>query len=179
MNDNFTILNRWIRFLNLESNGKLETESIHIDELIGEHSKEIIFFKSLELFYDLIHLDFKIDIYKSYVPSLVISLIPSRKIICTMKSNPWEDLDTGDQPSIYLIPKSFFLLQRQLEEYQRPLSLEAFKQLQNDCVISYRCFRNLEEIRDKEPYRRGIYFYEQQKSIRKIEPVLEKIGNKL
>lgn len=105
------MLNRWLNSLKLDYKKELETGPIHIhiDDLIGEHSKEIMFFKSLELFYDLLHLDFKINIHKNYVPSLIINLISSRRITYTLRDRPWEAMDIEEQPGIYLIPKPFFI----------------------------------------------------------------------
>lgn len=164
MNSNFKILRSWLSSLNLKEQREPKLEDIHIDELVygttfrmKKEEKEALFFKSLDLFYDLIHLDFGYDIHQHYVPSLVFRLGWSKKILLNVKqSNIWEEFDETP-PNFYLAPKKYFFPSvAEGEKYKKPLFLDVFKKFQEDCAINYYCFRGLEEMRKDWEYARNI-----------------------
>ena len=144
-NKNFKLLNDWLLSLKLKEKKELKLEDIHIDELIGKKDNKTMFFRSLELFYDFIHLNFSYDFHINYVPSLVFSLEFSKKIALNIKNDIWDEFDYTP-PSIYLAPKAYYLLPIEFEEYKKPLDLDVFKKFQRDCIVYYRCYRDIEYI---------------------------------
>lgn len=163
MESNFKLINDWLVSLDLKKNKEPKQEDIHVDSLIHkpvgrmkQKEKKPLFFRSLELFYDLIHLDFGYNLHEKYVLSLYFRLEFSKKISLRLKhGNIWEELEDSP-PNIYLIPKKYFLLAEEIEEYKKPLDLPVFKKFQTDCVVYYRCFRDMRDIQNNWEYARAI-----------------------
>ena len=164
MNNNFKILNTWLSSLKLKHQKELKLEDIHIDQLLQnslfnteKKDKKMLFFKSLEVFHDLIHLNFGYNLHKDYIPSLVFSLECTNAISLGLThSNVWEEFD-DTPPDIHLVPKKYFLISGDYERYRKPLDLDFFKQFQDDCVVYYSCFRKAEDIRNNWEYARSIH----------------------
>lgn len=155
-NNNFKLLNDWLLSIRLREKVSLKLEDIHIDKIIGKQDNKTMFFKSLELFYDFIHLDFGYDLHANYIPSLIFSLGCSKRISFNAKERIWDEFD-DTPPAIYLIPKAYFLIPEEVEEYKKPLYLDSFERFQDSCITYYRCFRKIEYIQNDWEYVRAVY----------------------
>jgi len=154
-NSNLEILTKWLKSLNLVQREDPVVEGWHIDEIIdGEEyqkkykgNNEKIFFKALELFYDLIHLDERYNLYAKFTISLVFDLCYTEHVSLGIRASNdiWNEL-SYTPPEIFLISEKPSLFIPQHEEYRKPLKLEIFKNFQNNCNIYYRCIRLQRDI---------------------------------
>lgn len=168
---NFKLLEYWINSLGLETEKKPDLKDIHIDDLIGDHGnlvgsrrKRAMFFKAIELFNDLINSNLVKKFDENYIASLVYHLESSKKLRCDVRHIIWKDQDMAP-PSIYLVPKIYFLEVKEAEDYKLPLNLKIFRILHNKCSVYYRCFRGLDDIKNNDEYSRGIYIHAWDKSV--------------
>ena len=153
--NNFKLLNNWLSSLELNNENEIALKDVHIDELIGEQDNETMFFKSLELFYNLIHLDFDYDFRAHYIPSLYFRLGFISKISFEISENVWEELGNSP-PNIYLIPKINLLTGVDIEEYKKPLDFKIFKDFKEDCKVYYSCSRSMKGIKNNCDYFRAV-----------------------
>lgn len=158
MNKDIQLLDGWIQSLHLQEEDSPTLKDIHVDELIGKKNSKTMFLRSIELFYNLIHFNFSYDFSANYIPSLVFRLEYSDQISLTVKEDILEEVNIAP-PNIYLCPKINFLMIKESEEYKKPLNLDVFKCLQDDCTIYYRCFRTIEDIQNDWEYARFIYIH--------------------
>ena len=164
---NVKIINRWLESLSLERKKDPIVEGWHIDEIMNdeEYQKECngnnkkIFFKALELFYDLTHLDERYNLYAKYTMSLVFYLCDTDHVSLGIRASDdiWNEFDYIP-PEIFLVSEKPSLFIPQHEEYRKPLELEIFKEFKNDCNIYYRCMRHKEDVqRHRLEYQRDIW----------------------